>query len=144
MKLPDGSRTAGKVYAKCIMDFENRIKADFRNNGQKWAVDVGIEADFPEAGIEEGYMTFTNEEILQCFEPVVNRILELVRNQIIAIQAQNRSLQASTPSYSLFLAIFFGALILTNSTEHLGRRRIWRFGVSLPADQTSRTTPIPI
>lgn len=95
MKLPDGSKTAGKVYAKCIMDFENRIKADFRNNGQKWAVDVGIEAEFPEAGIEEGYMTFTNEEILQCFEPVVNRILELVRNQIIAIQAQNRILQVS-------------------------------------------------
>ncbi|KAG9922551.1 actin-like ATPase domain-containing protein, partial [Aureobasidium melanogenum] len=93
MKLPDGSKTAGRVYAKCIMDFENRIKADFRNNGQKWAVDVGIEAEFPEAGIEEGYMTFTNEEILQCFEPVVNRILELVRNQIIAIQAQNRHLQ---------------------------------------------------
>ncbi|TKA23757.1 hypothetical protein B0A50_07039 [Salinomyces thailandicus] len=93
MKLQDGSKTAGKVYAKCIMDFENRIKADFRNNGQKWAVDVGIEAEFPDAGIEEGYMTFTNEEILQCFEPVVNRILELVRNQIIAIQAQNRMLQ---------------------------------------------------
>ncbi|TQB68523.1 hypothetical protein MPDQ_003350 [Monascus purpureus] len=77
MKLPDGSKTAGRVYAKCIMDFENRIKADFRNNGQKWAVDLGIESDFPEANIEEGYMTFTNEEILQCFEPVVNRILEL-------------------------------------------------------------------
>lgn len=91
MKLPDGSKMAGRVYAKCIMDFENRIKADFRNNGQKWAVDVGIEAEFPDAGIEEGYMTFTNEEILQCFEPVVNRILELVRNQIIAIQAQNRT-----------------------------------------------------
>ncbi|KAM3534635.1 hypothetical protein MY4038_002047 [Beauveria bassiana] len=93
MKLPEGSKTAGRVYAKCIMDFENRIKADFRNNGQKWAVDVGIEAEYPDAGIEEGYMTFTNEEILQCFEPVVNRILELVRNQIIAIQAQNRTLQ---------------------------------------------------
>ncbi|KAI9833962.1 MAG: hypothetical protein M1826_005867 [Phylliscum demangeonii] len=93
MKLPDGSKTAGKVYAKCIMDFENRIKADFRDNGTKWAVDVGIETDFPEACIEDGYMTFTNEEILQCFEPVVNRILELVRNQIIAIQAQNRALQ---------------------------------------------------
>jgi hypothetical protein len=102
MKLPDGSKTAGKVYAKCIMDFENRIKADFRNNGQKWAVDVGIEAEFPEAGIEEGYMTFTNEEILQCFEPVVNRILELVRNQIIAIQAQNRSLQVSNTRLKLF------------------------------------------
>ncbi|MCJ1461425.1 hypothetical protein MMC07_000022 [Pseudocyphellaria aurata] len=104
MRLPDGSKTAGKVYAKCIMDFENRIKADFRNNGQKWAVDVGIEAEFPEASIEEGYMTFTNEEILQCFEPVVNRILELVRNQIIAIQAQNRILQVMPLNLSDFAA----------------------------------------
>ena len=93
MKLPDGSKTAEKVYAKCIMDFENRIKADFRNNGQKWAVDVGIEMDYPDADIEEGFMMFTNEEILQCFEPVVSRILELVRNQIMAIQAQYRLLQ---------------------------------------------------
>lgn len=97
MNLPDGSRTAGRVYAKCIMDFENRIKADFRNSGQRWAVDVGIEAEFPEAGIEEGYMNFTNEEILQCFDPVVNRILELVRNQIVAIQATNRLLQVCPP-----------------------------------------------
>jgi hypothetical protein len=77
------------------MDFENRIKGDFRNNGQKWAVDVGIELEWPEAGIEEGYMCFNNEEILMCFEPVVNRILELTRNQIIAIQAQNRSVKVS-------------------------------------------------
>ena len=97
------AETAGKFYAKCIMDFENRIKSDFRNNGQKWAVDVGIEAEFPEAGIEEGYMTFTNEEILQCFEPVVNRILELVRNQIIAIQAQNRTLQVKILNHSTLL-----------------------------------------
>jgi hypothetical protein len=90
MKRPEGF---SRVYAKCIIDFENRIKTDFRNNNKKWAVDLGIEAEFPEAGIEEGYMTFTNEEILQCFEPVVNRILELVRKQIIAIQAQNRTLQ---------------------------------------------------
>jgi len=115
MKLPDGSRTAGKVYAKCIMDFENRIKADFRNNGQKWAVDVGIEADFAEAGIEDGYMTFTNEEILQCFEPVVNRILELVRNQIIAIQAQNKSLQVS----------FFLSLSLSAVGANLRRTCLW-------------------
>jgi len=37
------------------MEFDNRIKNDFRNNGQKWAVDVGIEAEIPEADIEEGY-----------------------------------------------------------------------------------------
>lgn len=102
MGLPEGSKTAGRVYAKCIMDFENRIKRDFRNNGQKWAVEVGMEEFFPKAGIEEGYMVFNNEEILMCFEPVVNRILELTRNQIIAIQAQNRSVKVSMcPSASV-------------------------------------------
>jgi hypothetical protein len=93
MRLPEGSKTVGRVYAKAIMDFENRIKGDFRNNGQKWAVDVGIESEWPEAGIADGYMTFTNEAILQCFEPVINRVLELVQNQVIAVQAQNRILQ---------------------------------------------------
>jgi len=139
MKLPDGSKTAGKVYAKCIMDFENRIKADFRNNSQKWAVDVGIEAEFPEAGIEEGYMTFTNEEILQCFEPVVNRILELVRNQIIAIQAQNRILQVRLISTTMFHCLCTDSFI-----ERLGCRRLWRFRIPLPTNQTPCTTPIPV
>jgi hypothetical protein len=94
-KLPKGSKIAGRVYAKCIKDFNNRIREDFRNNGQKWAVDVGIEAEFPEADIEEGYMTFTNEDILTCFEPVVNRVLEIIRNQIIAVQTANKVLQVS-------------------------------------------------
>lgn len=138
MKLPDGSKTAGKVYAKCIMDFENRIKADFRNNGQKWAVDVGIEAEFPEAGIEEGYMTFTNEEILQCFEPVVNRILELVRNQIIAIQAQNRILQVSSRcayhAAKTVLIVFF--------PECPCRRRLRCLRIPLPTNQAPRPPTI--
>lgn len=137
MKLPDGSKTAGKVYAKCIMDFENRIKADFRNNGQKWAVDVGIEAEFPEAGIEEGYMTFTNEEILQCFEPVVNRILELVRNQIIAIQAQNRSLQVGSGHR------WWKSDLLT-SPERPRCWWLWRVRVPFPTDQASRAASVPI
>lgn len=64
MYLLDGSVIAGKVYSESIKDFENRIKSGFTNNGQKWAVDVVVEADPPEAGIEEGYITFTYDEIL--------------------------------------------------------------------------------
>lgn len=64
MKLFDGFKMVGCVYVKCIMDFENCIKVDFWNNGQKWVVDVGIEVEFLEVGIEEGYMIFINEEIL--------------------------------------------------------------------------------
>jgi hypothetical protein len=103
MKLPDGSKTAGRVYAKVIMDFENRIKPDFRNNGQKWAVDVDIGGEYPEAGIEEGYMTLTNDDILACFEPVVNRALELVRNQIMEVQIQNRTLQVWVTGFTFLL-----------------------------------------
>ena len=75
------------------MDFENRIKNDFRNNGKKWAIDIGTEAEFPEADIEEGYMDWTNKEILQCFEPVINSILELTQNQITAVQAMGGQLK---------------------------------------------------
>jgi hypothetical protein len=91
--LSPESKTAGRIYARAIMDFHNRIKNDFRNNGQKWAVDVDIEEEIPEADIEEGYMGWTNEEILQCFEPVINRIVELTQNQIIAVQAIGRQLK---------------------------------------------------
>jgi len=102
------------------MDFENRIKADFRNNNQKWAVDVGIEAEFPEAGIEEGYMTFTNEEILQCFrtrgEP----------NFGVSPEPDHR--HSSTKP---------------DVTKRTGGRWIWCFRISLPTDQASRTPSIP-
>lgn len=93
MKLPPGTKTGPKIYAKCLSEFENRIKADFRNNGQVWAIDIGVETDYPDAGVEEGYMSFTDAEILECYRPVVHRILELVKNQITAIQTQNRHLQ---------------------------------------------------
>ncbi|KAH7009814.1 hypothetical protein EDB80DRAFT_414451 [Ilyonectria destructans] len=94
MRLPEGSKTVGRVYAKAIMDFDKRIKDDFRNNGQKWAVDVGIESVWPEADIDEGYMVFTNDEIQKCFEPVIGRILELMKNQVLAVQSQYKTLGA--------------------------------------------------
>lgn len=99
MKLHEGSRIASKVHMKCVHDFETRIKADFRNNGNTWAIDVGLDKDYPEAGIVEGYMMFTDGEILECFEPVVERVTELVRNQVIDILSENCRLQvwSSTP-----------------------------------------------
>ncbi|RKL40380.1 hypothetical protein BFJ70_g5610 [Fusarium oxysporum] len=78
MRLPDGSKTARKVYAKCIGDFERRIMIEFRNSGQEWNIDVAIETEFPEAGIKEGYMTFTNDEILSCFQPVTDGITAMM------------------------------------------------------------------
>ncbi|KAL5609555.1 hypothetical protein FOVSG1_004236 [Fusarium oxysporum f. sp. vasinfectum] len=78
MRLPDGSKIARKVYAKCISDFERRIMIEFRNNGQEWDIDVAIETEFPEAGIKEGYMSYTNDEILSCFQPVTDGITAMM------------------------------------------------------------------
>ncbi|KAF5711560.1 hypothetical protein FMUND_8955 [Fusarium mundagurra] len=78
MRLPKNSRTATKVYTKCVNDFEGRIMSEFRNNGQEWDIDVAIEAEFPEAGIKGGFMTYTNSEILSCFQPVLDDVMAMM------------------------------------------------------------------
>lgn len=95
MKFPEGSKVTERIYAKCILDFEYRIKVEFKNNGQKWAVDLGVGAEFSDAGIEDGHLIFTNEEILGCFEPVVNRIIDLIKNQIDRISGQMKPLKVT-------------------------------------------------
>ncbi|KAG9501613.1 hypothetical protein J7337_007304 [Fusarium musae] len=82
MRLPNSSRTANKVYTKCVSDFEERIMPDFRNSGQEWDIDVALETEFPEAGIKGGYMTYTNGEILSCFQPVMDDITAMMTSVI--------------------------------------------------------------
>jgi len=139
MNLPEGSKAVGRVYARCIMDFENRIKAQFRADGSQWAVDVGIEAAFPAAGIEDGYMTFTNDEILQCFDPVVKRILELVRQQINAIQTANRQLQVCHSSFRQHRSRTNTLTIL----EHPCRWWLRGVRISLRTDTSQCTAAVP-
>jgi hypothetical protein len=95
MKLPNGSSTFARVFAACAVDFQNRIKLGFKNDGQNWVVNIGNEANFPEADIEKGFITVTNDQILPCFEPVVTGILELIRNQVEAVHALNGTLKVS-------------------------------------------------
>lgn len=76
---------AAKIYNKCNMVFDSHIKDSFRNNGQKWVVDVD-EGEFPDADIEEGYMIFTCKEILSTFEPVVDSIIALIKDQVFSIR----------------------------------------------------------
>ena len=95
MRLPVGSRIVSRYYTINMADFEHRIKLDFRDNGQKWAVELPFEADFPEADIKEATMIWTNNEILECFEPVLKRIHELIKTQIDDVRAQNKVLEVS-------------------------------------------------
>lgn len=84
LKLPEGSRIAGRTYAKGILDFESRIKHAFSDDGSTWAVKVGLFADYPDAGIdrESGCMAVTNDAMLSCYKPVVDRVTELISDQL--------------------------------------------------------------
>ena len=95
LELPEGSRLTAGVYRRAIADFEKRIRTEFRNNGQKWAVELWFETEFPAAGIEDGYLTLTNEDILLCFQPIVEEILELLWSQISAIKGLGKIVHVS-------------------------------------------------
>jgi hypothetical protein len=63
------SAIAEQIQSRCFQDSKDRIRPDFKNDGHSWAVDLAIDTieNVPEVGIEEGYMVFSNEEILTCF-----------------------------------------------------------------------------
>jgi hypothetical protein len=101
MELPDGSTMTNRVYAKSMVDFENRIKAEFKNDGRLWKIDLGLSktANFPNADIKEGCLHFTNEEVLYLFTPVVDRCVKLVKDQIKACARKNRKKSITVRQY---------------------------------------------
>lgn len=84
---------AASIYRKCMTDFVNRLKAEITYGHDTWEVEVGTEYDHPEADITDGYMTFHYKEINSCFEPVLNRILQLIEEQISIIGSRNPRLK---------------------------------------------------
>lgn len=87
---------ATKIVTKCVAHFDSRIKGDFMDNQKTFACDVSVETDYPAADIEDGFMSFTNDEILSCFQPIVHQILILVKDQINLVQQQNKTLTVSS------------------------------------------------
>lgn len=48
---------------------------------QRWAIDVGITQDYLDAGIEDGYMHWSNTEIASCFGEITGRIIGAIYQQ---------------------------------------------------------------
>ena len=117
-----------QISWKCVADFKNRILWDFRDTGIKWAIDIGVEKDFPAADIEEGYIVFANDEILSCFERPVNRMLEAIKNQIGIIKQQDKRLKVCTSSLisGMFLICFI---------DHTRCRGVGPFAICIPTNK---------
>lgn len=74
-----------------MIDFDSRIKDAFSDDGSKWAVEVGLFADYPDAGIdsESGSMSITNEDMRSLYQPVVDRVIELMMDQLASVKKQH-------------------------------------------------------
>ncbi|KAJ8097148.1 hypothetical protein POJ06DRAFT_215834 [Lipomyces tetrasporus] len=84
-----------KIMRRCREDFSKRIKPSFKNDrGPEIAVEIGLDINCPQAQIVEGYMIFQPSHILAAFEPSVKAVVALVREQIAAVEAQHKRLQA--------------------------------------------------
>ena len=123
MKLPDGHKTAGRIYVTATREFENQIKPRFHDSGQKWLIDVGTETDYPEADIKDGDMIFTNEEILSCFRPATTRILEMVSHQIYQVWNLNKFIRVVIMNCMFYILgeanFLFRLLLLRANLRHL-------------------------
>ncbi|KAK9451646.1 uncharacterized protein V1518DRAFT_409146 [Limtongia smithiae] len=91
----DGNRLRAKFLDKCLRDFDNRIKKSVKyKNPRDFLIELGSEFDCPEASVTDGQMAFTSDEIAQAFSQVVERTVELVKDQINLVESQQKKLEA--------------------------------------------------
>lgn len=113
------SRVSGEIRRQFMLQFSSQIIKDFRNNGQNWAVEVCEELDYPEVDIADGYATFTNAEILRCYEPVVDHIMGLIKAQQEAILVRGGALRYILMTGELSVSEYLFQMIRSNVPLHL-------------------------
>lgn len=113
------SKIFGEIWDQSMFQFNSQIIKDFRNGGQNWAVEVREELDYPDIGIADGYTTFTNDEVLRCYEPIVDRVIELIKIQQEAILARGGALRYILTTGKLSVSEYLFQMIRSNVPLHL-------------------------
>lgn len=83
---------------KMLEHFESALKRDFVNDEQADSIScpIGGLPDDDDAGIVDGCLVVTREEMKDIFDPVINLIIPLVQDQIDTIEQHNEpALQVS-------------------------------------------------
>ena len=73
--------TIETMVQSCREQFRKQILPFFINDGRKWVVEVGIPQGFP--GVEERRLEFSDEIVLECFQPSMRSIRKLVIASIL-------------------------------------------------------------
>ncbi|KAL2837960.1 hypothetical protein BJY01DRAFT_39029 [Aspergillus pseudoustus] len=100
--LPSYGRVKPAMRRRCRTQFEREVLLGLGRTsfdippeapGAFWVADVGVEFECPEADLLEGYMSFREDEIYPCFDFVIDRTLELVKDQIAAVEVHFQQLK---------------------------------------------------
>ncbi|KAL3479276.1 hypothetical protein BJX99DRAFT_222814 [Aspergillus californicus] len=107
MGLPyTANRAKSVIRYRCKREFEKQVLLGFGKTefqlppevqdvpGVFWAADVGVEFECPEAGLVEGYLVFTEEEIRGCFDGAVETTVNIVAGQVGRMRDQGGEIQA--------------------------------------------------
>lgn len=70
--------------------FNETVLLEFKDNGEvdTYFVPLPGVSDDPAAGVEDGYLLLTREEIKSIFAPVINEIISLAGDQIKAVEKE--------------------------------------------------------
>ncbi|KAL3459060.1 hypothetical protein BJX64DRAFT_301594 [Aspergillus heterothallicus] len=99
--FPSLGRTVPRMRLRCKTQFEKEVMMGLGNTTFQappgapdafWVADLRVDLDCTEADLVEGYMTFTEEEVYPCFDLAIERTLNLVKEQVEAVQEQNKRL----------------------------------------------------
>lgn len=76
---------------RMLREFDQSLKRNFTNaeDDDEFVCTAGGLPDKLEAGIEGGEFTFTREDMLDIFDPIIDRIVPLVQDQIDVVEAQH-------------------------------------------------------
>lgn len=119
------------------LSFE-RVKTRFGNSSQQFfEVNVPGLGDNDALRIEDGFHSMRSQDLKAIFDPVVNRIVELVRMQVAQIHAKGKTVAVSTKFYlrrwiwDVGLERDLAAdMIPSGGLGHYFSRRVWNITVS--------------
>lgn len=77
---------------RMMKEWEEVLKREFSNSEEDdiFSCPIGGIPDDVEMGIEDGAFIITREEMLAIFDPIIDKIIPLVQEQIDMVQVQNQ------------------------------------------------------
>ena len=127
-----------RPYRKMMKDFDERLKRIFRDSDDQELMDCdlgnAVRDDFSKR-VEDGFLEITRQEMRDVFNPVIQEILRLVREQIDTVGSESQD-KVSVSSLTRYIKkmhttglSMLTILMLILLVDCFIGRRVWVFAI---------------